>query len=220
LFVNDLLQAYKKYAILSGLKVEILTEEYGHVVAKIYGKNAWEVFKNEPGKHVVQRVPPTERNGRRQTSYLTVAILTLPPENTQEPLCDKDLEIICQTGKQGAGGQNVNRIKSAVRMKHKPTGLSVFINGRDQGQNKAEALRILTFRVNEQKKLACEARLNSSRKNQMQGSGDKIGGRGDKVRTYNFIRGEVVDHNLDVSTFNIKEFMKGNFSVLFQGKGN
>ena len=62
------MQAYKKYAEKNGLKVEVLTEEYGHAIAKISGKKAWEFFKNEPGKHVVQRVPPTERNGRRQTS--------------------------------------------------------------------------------------------------------------------------------------------------------
>jgi protein subunit release factor A len=95
----------------------------------------------------VQRVPPTERSGRWQTSMISVAVLPLPPENKEQPLREQDLEIITQTGKQKAGGQNVNKVASAVRMKHKPTGLCVMINGRDQGQNRKEALRILTARV-------------------------------------------------------------------------
>lgn len=217
LFVADLLETYLKYASNSGLVYEVLTKEHGHAIAKITGKGVWKAFQNEPGKHVVQRVPPTERGGRRQTSIVTVAVMPLPPENTQEPLPKKDLEIICQTGKQGAGGQNVNRVKSAVRMKHKPTGMTVFINGRDQGQNHVEALRILTFRVNEQKRLKIEGDYDQSRKDQMLSCGDRIGGRGDKVRTYNFIQSRVVDHRLGRKTSNIKEVMKGNLSILFDG---
>lgn len=200
------------------MKSELVHEEHGTVIIKITGKNVWEAFKNEPGKHVVQRVPPTEKNGRRQTSVITVVVVPLPPENSQQSLQDKDLEVIYQTGKQGAGGQNVNRVKSAVRMKHKPTGLSVFINGRDQGSNYREALIILTYRVNEFRRIKEHGDYASMKHSQMLDRGDKVGGRGDKTRTYNFIQSRVVDHRLGKKTSNIKEVMKGNLKLLFGGE--
>lgn len=213
LFVEDLTSAYIKYGTSLGLRYEVLTSDLGHRTLKFIGKGVWKAFKNESGKHVVQRVPPTERNGRRQTSIITVAVLPLPPENKEEALREQDLETITQTGKQKAGGQNVNKVASAVRMKHKPTGISVFINGRDQGKNRKEALCILTARVNQ---LRREKELNAYSKDRKQKIGN--GSRGDKTRTYNFIESRVIDHKLETKTNNIKEIMKGNFTLILEGE--
>lgn len=210
LFVADLEAMYRKYSENKGFQTEIILSEFGYSILKVSGKKIWPAFKHEAGKVCLQRVPPTERSGRRQTSMLSVAVLPLPPVfNKQDQLPDKELEIKFQCGKQGAGGMNVNSVASAVRMKHIPTGLSVFINGRDQGVNKREALKILTARVNEHHKERQQAAYGVKRKDQL---GD--GGRGDKSRTYNFIDFFVVDHRLGKESRMLKQVMKGDLSFL------
>jgi peptide chain release factor 1 len=181
------------------------------VVVKFTGRDAGKLFRHEPGKHCVQRVPPTEKKGRRHTSLVTVAVLPMPPDNEPRPLPDDELEVKTQPG-HGPGGQHQNKTASAVRMTHKPTGLQVFINGRDQHSNRREALRILTARVNEH--LAEQSNREYARLRKSQRDG---GGRGNKVRTYNFIgEGRVVDHRLGVKTRKVKEVMKGRFELLFE----
>jgi peptide chain release factor 1 len=210
--VHDLSAAYLKYGQSLGYQAEMLSSTAGHDIVKFTGKGVWKAFKNESGKHVVQRIPPTEKNGKRQTSVISVAVLPLPPVAKKDEIPERDLEITTTKGT-GPGGQNKNKVESAVRIVHKPTKLAVFIDGRDQGQNKREALAIITARVRQHYEEKQTAAYNSQRKQQM---GD--GGRGDKVRTYNFIKSRVVDHRLGVKTRNVEAIMKGKFSILFDGE--
>lgn len=199
---------YKYYAAKKSLRFEEIASEYGHVCLQVSGIGVWEAFKNEIGKHQVQRIPPNEKHDRRQTSIVAVGVMKI--FNFQgKPLRDQDLEIKCQTGS-GPGGQNQNNVHSAVRMKHIPTGLSVFITGRDQGQNKSKAREILTSRVNDLLYEQAHCAHAAARKDQI---GDA--GRTGKIRTYNFFKNIVHDHRTSKKTTNIKEIMKGNLDILF-----
>jgi peptide chain release factor 1 len=93
LFVSDLADAYKRYATIKGFAYSVLDDSKGHTVIKFSGRNIWKAFKYETGKHIVQRVPPTERNGRRQTSVVSVVVLPLPPEDKRFALREEDLEV-------------------------------------------------------------------------------------------------------------------------------
>ena len=157
---------------------------------------------------MVQRCPPTENKGRRHTSTVSVAILPLL-EKSFKPLPQDELKIITQGGS-GPGGQNRNRRATAVRATHIPTSIMVFINnGRNQQQNKKEAIRILTSRVNQLYENDKLNRQNYIRRSQMGG-----GNRSGKVRTYDFIKSMVVDHRLGTKAFNIRKVMKGDFGLI------
>lgn len=193
------------------IKAEILDTSYGHVVVKLNGTNVGLAFQHEGGQHCCQRVPETETKGRKQTSYVKVGILPIR-EETFDLIADSELEVTTTCG-HGPGGQHQNKTESAVRMKHIPTGITVFINGKDQHSNKREARKILTARVSELRKFESNASYAENRRQQM-GEGN----RGDKIRTYNFMEGRVVDHRLNTKTGNVKGIMKGDFSLLFPSK--
>lgn len=208
-FVHELLSVYVCYARRHGLKTELLTSDEGHAILLAQGPKAGWRFRHEPGQHCVQRVPATERRGRKQTSFVTVMALPLPPARQQAQLKEAEIEIKTQCG-HGPGGQHQNKTASAVRIVHKPTGLMVFINGRDQHQNKQDALRILTARVTEREHQKITAGYEGLRQSQWTG-----GGRGEKVRTYNFMEHRAADHRFDKRTSDMKALLKGHLELLF-----
>jgi peptide chain release factor 1 len=202
-----LLAAYLRYARQLNLACEIVYDSDSSWSVHITGNDCWEAFRHESGKHVVQRIPVTESKGRRHTSVVAVAVLPLQRQiGTGIPV--GDVEIITQRG-HGKGGQHQNKVESAVRAIHKPTGLSVFINGRDQFQNKKLALEILEAEVSDREREIAQRQRNQLKIDQL-GSGSRSG----KLRTYNFINGSVVDHRSGRKTHKIEEVMKGKFDPL------
>jgi peptide chain release factor 1 len=204
-----MLDMYIKYGQLKKFEHEIVFHENGKATIKFEGFKVWEAFQYESGKHVVQRCPPTENKGRRHTSTISVAVLPLFQANSIN-IEDKDLEVTTQRG-HGPGGQHQNKTDSAVRMRHIPTGITVFINGRKQAQNKKTAYEILNAKVNQRFNSRSLQNYNKNRKQQLDG-----GNRSNKVRTYNFINNRVVDHRLGVKTSQIKKIMNGQLDELFK----
>jgi peptide chain release factor 1 len=207
LFARDLLSAYLRFAEKRNLQAEIVYDSDSSWSILIKGENCWETFSAESGKHVVQRIPPTESKGRRHTSVVAVAVLPLFQE-ARPSLCLEDVQVTTQRG-HGKGGQHQNKVESAVRAVHKPTGLTVFINGRDQYRNKQLALEILQARVSERKRQSVEGQRNAFKMKQL-GYGSRSG----KIRTYNFINSMVIDHRTGKKTHRIDDVMKGEFDLL------
>ena len=165
----------------------IIEQRPGLLVARVHGVRSLD-FRNESGGHRWQRVPPTEKRGRRQTSTITVAVLEPPPCNTPA-FREQDLQISIARGS-GNGGQHKNKRDTAVTIRHIPTGITSYSEGeRSQHQNRAQALEVLSARLAAVQRTATEAKQATERRNQI-GSGM----RGDKRRTIRTQDGTVHDH--------------------------
>lgn len=168
------------------------------------GKGVKQLFKNEPGGHRWQRIPPTEKRGRVQTSTVTVAVLD-PDVPMNAPLDVKDVEITTARGS-GPGGQNRNKTESCVIAVHKPSGISVRIdNERSQHQNKASALKLLAAKLYESER---EKAFNERERDRKQQVGS--GMRGDKVRTYRTQDDQVNDH-VTGQKWRLKDWIRGDW---------
>jgi peptide chain release factor 1 len=214
LFARDLFGMYLKYAQSRGWKAEQLDfspAEMGgfrEVILSIKGENVWSDLGYEGGGHRVQRVPATESQGRIHTSAATVAVLPEPEELDIQIAPDDVIEHVSRSG--GPGGQSVNKLSSAIRLEHIPTGITVNMREeKSQHKNRAKAWRILKSRVYEHFESQKRAQRDQQRK-AMIGSGD----RSEKIRTYNFPQNRVTDHRINLSLYTLDKIMVGDLDEL------
>jgi peptide chain release factor 1 len=217
LFAGDLLRMYSRYCERRGWKVEIISESsselggYKEVVIRIVGDNVYGALKFESGGHRVQRVPATETQGRIHTSACTVAVLPEPDETVAIQINPADLRIDTYRAS-GAGGQHINKTDSAVRITHLPTGIVAECQeGRSQHSNKAQALKVLTARIQE-KDRSERAAKNAAERKSLIGSGD----RSDRIRTYNFPQGRLTDHRINLTLYKLLTIMEGDLDDVVQ----
>ncbi len=214
LFASDLFKMYTKYAERKKWKVDILSSHFTgmggikEIIASIEGKGAYSRLKYESGVHRVQRVPETESQGRIHTSAVTVAILP-EAEEVEVDINPNDLRIDVFRAS-GPGGQNVNKLETAVRITHIPTGIVVQCQDeRSQLKNKIKAMKILRARLLDKIRQEQEQQIATQRRSQV-GSGD----RSERIRTYNFPQGRVTDHRIGLTLYRLEEVLEGDLDEI------
>jgi peptide chain release factor 1 len=216
LFAWELAHMYEKFSEQKGwswkTNYESKSDQGGYKEAsfEIKGKDVYKLMRYETGVHRVQRVPATEKNGRVHTSTASVAILPIRKKvNFEVNPADIDMEYSRSGGK---GGQNVNKVETAVRLIHKPTGIDVrSTNERSQLANREKAYGILMAKLQQLEEEKEAAKYAGVRKNQI-GSGD----RSEKIRTYNFAQDRITDHRLKKSWHNLPKIMEGYMDDIFE----
>jgi peptide chain release factor 1 len=214
LWAADLYRMYTRYAEARGWKIEPISlsdAEMGGIKEVVFGVNglgAWDALQTESGVHRVQRVPATEQKGRIHTSAATVAVL---PEAEEV-----DIEILPSDFKwetmrsSGAGGQNVQKTETAVRLTHFPSGLVVTCQDeRSLIQNKEKAMRVLRSRLYDMERARRDAERDEARKAQV-----KSGDRSDKIRTYNYAENRLTDHRINFKSNTLDRILEGDLGEL------
>ena len=209
LWAKDLYDMYIRYADRMKWKIEVLGSDasdkggFNEVAFMMKGENVWTRMKFEGGPHRVQRVPATESQGRIHTSAATVTVLP-EAEEVDIDIQEKDLKVDVYRSS-GPGGQSVNTTDSAVRITHLPTGLVVAMQDeKSQIQNRAKALQVLRARLLKAEQDKQEAELSDARKSQV-GSG----GRGEKIRTYNYKENRITDHRIGLTLYKLDRVLMG-----------
>jgi len=216
IFAADLYRMYTRYAERQGWKVELMDSNaigvggFKEVVFQAKGKGAFSKLKYESGVHRVQRVPATESSGRIHTSTATVAVLAEVEEvDVEIPESDMKIDVFRSSG---AGGQNVQKNATAIRITHLPSGMVVAVQDeRSQLQNKLRAMSILRARLYEIEEEKRRSTQDADRRSQV-GTGE----RSEKIRTYNFPQNRVTDHRINVSIFNLPAVMEGSIDQFIE----
>jgi len=214
LFAADLFRTYTKYAQLKGWKTEIMDSHnadlggYNKIVFDIHGQGVYSKLKFEKGVHRVQRIPETETQGRIHTSTATVAVLP-EADDVEINISQDDLRVdIFHSG--GHGGQNVNKVATAVRIVHNPTGIVVVCQDeRSQYKNKTKAMSMLRAKIYEVEQQKHSDEISKNRREQV-GSAE----RSEKIRTYNFPQDRITDHRISSSFYGLNKILDGNLDEI------
>ena len=219
LFAGELLKMYAAYAKRRGWEVTLIDSHlaslggYKEVIFEISGKDAFLLLQREAGVHRVQRIPDTEKVGRIHTSTASVAVL---PEAKESDIEIKPQDIKIEFFRSsGPGGQNVNKVETAVRISHLPSGLVVASQeSRSQQKNREQAMMLLRTKLLAARREADQAKTAASRREQI-GSAE----RAEKIRTYNFPQDRITDHRIKKSWHNIEEILAGNLDPIVEAFG-
>ncbi len=216
LFAKNLFEMYQRFAAKRGWRMAILDESrsdlggYKEMTAEIHGEGAYETLRWESGVHRVQRIPETEKSGRIHTSTASVAILPQAKETDIE-VRPQDIKIEFFRSS-GPGGQNVNKVETAVRIYHLPTGLIVTSQeSRSQQKNREQAMTVLRSKLLAARREAEVSKAAAARREQI-GTAD----RSEKIRTYNFPQDRVTDHRIKKSWHHIESLMAGNLEPIIE----
>jgi len=216
LFAGELYMMYKKYAANKGWAFELIDSNktsiggFKSAVFELKGENVFPKLKNESGVHRVQRVPKTEKGGRVHTSTATMAVLPKASESEMTIKSDEIEVTFSRAG--GPGGQNVNKVETAVRILHKPSGIVVSSRSeRSQQNNREKGMELLRSKLLEIKKAEATGNITEERRKQI-GTGD----RSEKIRTYNFPQDRITDHRIKKSWSNIEKIINGNLDPVIE----
>ena len=206
IFARDLKEMYQKYAESRGWKTRIIDD----LTLEIAGEGVYDALRYETGVHRVQRVPLTEKSGRIHTSTASVAVLPIRAKSKIQ-INPADIEMeFSRSG--GAGGQNVNKVETAVRLIHKPTGIDVRSSSeRSQQANREKAMQILSAKL-EQLHEEEEAEKHAAERKAQIGTAD----RSEKIRTYNYLLDRVTDHRLKESWHNLPKLLAGDIGDIIE----